>query len=324
MKCSNLTAKLWLIFIIVFSAFPATSAEYKGVVEYPYSGWLDDDERAAAYAEAKLKAVETWLAKTQQYQLPNFALIKDDISANIDDYLLQSTVISKKENKDDNLFRVVMRVSINESKLLAKLTEAGRGQAAPSNEDQYITFVFVARELASRIEAKDTQSGDFQRGENTWQATTTNEVDSAVGAVFSAANYYVIDAALLEEETEGQLDVNNFIMDYEQGDDLTPATKRDAIRGLRGLLDPVQYLAIGTLDVDEHSTDDVSGLYQVPVSVTAKILAIKRRGAAVASVGPVQYIGLGPTPIVAKNNALKLAAEKMAAGLIGQLSSKSI
>ena len=149
-------------------------------------------------------------------------------------------------------------------------------------------------------------------------------MDIAVGAVFSAANYYVIDAALLEEETEGQLDVTNFIMDYEQGDDLTPTTKRDAVHGLRGLLDPVQYLAIGTLDVDEHSTDSASGLYKVPVSVTAKILDVKRRGSAVASVGPVQYIGLGPTPIVAKNNALKLAAEKMAAGLIGQLSSKSI
>jgi hypothetical protein len=43
-----------------------------------------------------------------------------------------------------------------------------------------------------------------------------------------------------------------------------------------------------------------------------------------ASIGPVQYLGLGPTPIVAKNNALKLAAQEMAAGLIGQLSSKSI
>lgn len=310
--------------ILTLLSLPALAAEYKGVIEHPYSGRLDDDERAQAYAEAKLKAIETWISKTQEYQIPNFELIKGKIRSNIDDYLLNSVVISNKDNKGDNLFRVVMRVSINEPKLLAELTEAGRQKSPMNNEDQYITFVFVARELASRTEAKNTSAGDFQRGENSWQATTTNEVDIAVGAVFSAANYYVIDAALLEEETEGQLDVNNFIMDYEQGDDLTPTTKRDAVRGLRGLLDPVQYLAIGTLDVDEHSTDSASGLYKVPVSVTAKILDVKRRGSAVASVGPVQYIGLGPTPIVAKNNALKLAAEKMAAGLIGQLSSKSI
>lgn len=313
---------------VVCLCIPATfiqAAESKGVYELSYSGRLNDDKRAKAYNAAKFKAVEAWIAKTQQYQMKNFELFTPTLTSKVDDYLLSSQLVSKRNNKDDNLFRVVMRVDINEHKLLDALTQTGRREKAQSTQDdQYITFVFVARELVSRTEVKSTQAGDFDRAKTRWQATTTNEIDTVVSAVFSEANYYVIDAALLEEETQGQLDVNNFIMDYELGDDLTPTTKLDAVRGLKGLTDPVQYLAIGTLDVDEHTKDTVSGLYKVSVAVTAKILAIQRRGATIASIEPVQFSGLGPTPIVAKNNALKLAARKMANGLIGQLSGKSI
>lgn len=317
--------KLFALFFVLCCAFPALAVESKSTYTYTYSGRLDSDEKAEAIMQAKVKAIESWIATAQPYQERNFSIAKDDITANVDDYLLSSAVVSKENKKDIKQFRVVVRVDINDTKMLNYLTAIGRAKdGSMDDEDQYITFVFVARELASRTEAKDTASGDFKRAKTRWQATTTSEIDIAVGEVFADANYYVIEAALLEEDTAGQLDVNNFLMDYEQGDDLTPSTKRDAIRGLKSLEDPVQYLAIGTLDVDEHVTDDVTGLYKVPVSVTAKILSVKRRGATMASIGPVQYIGLGPTPIVAKNNALKTAAQEMAAGLIGQLSSKSI
>ena len=314
-----------LLLAALCCALPTHAVESKSTFTYTYSGRLDSEEKADAILQAKVKAIETWIATSQPYQERNFSLAKDDITENIDEYLLSSAVVSKDNNKDIKQYRVVVRVDINDTKLLNYLTAVGRAKdVSMDDEDQYITFVFVARELASRTEAKDTASGDFKRAKTLWQATTTSEIDIAVGEVFADANYYVIEAALLEEDTAGQLDVNNFLMDYEQGDDLTPGTKRDAIRGLKSLEDPVQYLAIGTLDVDEHVTDDVTGLYKVPVSVTAKILSVKRRGATMASIGPVQYLGLGPTPIVAKNNALKLAAQEMAAGLIGQLSSKSI
>lgn len=317
--------RLLALFLAFCCAFPALAVESKSTYTYTYSGRLDSDEKAEAIMQAKVKAIESWIATAQPYQERNFAIAKDEIAANVDDYLLSSAVVSKENKKDIKQFRVVVRVDINDTKMLNYLTAIGRAKdGSMDDEDQYITFVFVARELASRTEAKDTASGDFKRAKTLWQATTTSEIDIAVGEVFADANYYVIEAALLEEDTAGQLDVNNFLMDYEQGDDLTPSTKRDAIRGLKSLEDPVQYLAIGTLDVDEHVTDDVTGLYKVPVSVTAKILSVKRRGATMASIGPVQYIGLGPTPIVAKNNALKTAAQEMAAGLIGQLSSKSI
>jgi hypothetical protein len=54
-------------------------------------------------------------------------------------------------------------------------------------------------------------------------------------------------------------------------------------------------------------------------------LSLKRRySKIVASVGPVQYAGLGQDEDVAKNNALKLAAENAANTLIQQMNSKGI
>jgi len=83
-------------------------------------------------------------------------------------------------------------------------------------------------------------------------------------------------------------------------------------------------LAIGTLDVDEQQLDPQTGKYRIAVSVTGQVLSIKRRGAAIAKVGPVQYSAEGSTITMAKNNALKLAAEEAAQELVAILSSKNI
>ena len=83
-------------------------------------------------------------------------------------------------------------------------------------------------------------------------------------------------------------------------------------------------MAIGTLDVDASQVDDKTGNILVPVSVTGQVLAIQKRGAAVAKVGPVQYFGTGPSQLVAKNNALKLAAQEAAKDLVAKLSGKNI
>lgn len=320
-----LIAHLWIVGL----APVVQAAESKALINYPYEGRLDRDEQASALAQAKLQALSNWIQKAQPHHSGNFQSLKNDIANNLDMFVAESVVISEKNDKSKKQLDLIVRVTLNEKALLDYLVSSTRdGSRMVDNvsaDDTYITFVFVARELASRIEDKSADANSFVRADMKYQARTTGEVDTAVSEVFAGANYFVIEAALLEEETGGQLDVDNFLMDYEQGDDITSATKRNAVQGLRSLTeDPIQYLAIGTLDVDEYGTDEVSGLYEVSVSVSAKVFAIQRRGATVASIGPVQYSGLGNTIKVAENNALKLAAKKMATGLIGQLSSKSI
>ncbi len=350
-----------LIFIFLALVFSTNAcfagvAEYKGVGQASYSGWLDKDEKLAAETAALEAALEGWISENHDSHYANYLKVKDEMDSHIRDYVIKYVVLDSEKDSGTKRFKVVVRATINETKVLNYLIN--KGEQSPTAEQAYLTFVFVARELESvssqhektnaisdtnskRIEKAGSDSHRELSEINTnststksretryndqriWRVSTANEINVAIGDVFTDANYLVIDADLLEEETSYLLDVENFIRDYEQGNDVTAQTRREALKGLKSLDDPIDYLAIGTLDVDEQLQDEVTGNIKVPVSVTAQILAIHKRGAAVAKVGPVQYFGLGPTAIVAKNNALKLAAEDVAKQLVAKLSAKNI
>jgi hypothetical protein len=331
-----------------------STSETVGVGEAPYSWGVDKDETRLAETRALQNAVESWVVNQQKAHYKNYKNVKSEIDSDIKSYVLGFDTVDSETNKDSKTIRLTLRVKINEVKLLDKLLSISEDNSG----DAYITFVFVAREHAGS-ESYSEQNSSITKGQKNdieqnnddskssigksqtqtistserkkefadeviWRVSTTNEVDVAMGDVFTDANFSVIDAGLLEEETGYLLEVKNFIKDYERGNDLTSATKSDALKGLKGLADPVQYLAIGTLDIDKTLIDSVTGNYKVPVSVTAQVLDVLKRGAAVAKVGPVQYFGMGPTVMVARNNALKLAAEEVAATLVAKLSAKKI
>ncbi|KXI29247.1 hypothetical protein [Paraglaciecola hydrolytica] len=331
-----------------------STAEAVGVGEVSYSWSVDKDETRQAESKALQNAVESWVVTQHKAHYSNYKKVKDEIDSDIKSYVLGFDIIDTEKNKESKTVRITLRAKINEVKMLDKLISLTDDQSG----NAYITFVFVAREHAGS-ESYSEQSSSITKGQknnieqnssnnqsaigksqtqtvstNTrnkefadevvWRVATTNEVDVAMGDVFTNANFNVIDAGLLEEETGYLLEVKNFIKDYERGDDLTSVTKSDALKGLKGLEDPVEYLAIGTLDIDKTLIDSVTGNYKVPVSVTAQVLAVLKRGSAVAKVGPVQYFGMGPTVMVARNNALKLAAEDVANTLVAKLSAKTI
>jgi hypothetical protein len=72
-------------------------------------------------------------------------------------------------------------------------------------------------------------------------------------------------------------------------------------------------------------TDPVSGMKRVFVSTRAQVWTLEKRlPKNVASVGPVQFSGLGPDAQVATRNALNLAAEEAAKEIVAILNSKGI
>jgi hypothetical protein len=233
--------------------------------------------------------------------------------------------------------------------------------AAAVGPDNFLTFVFVAREQIGSVSGDEKQATqeksrrqaiEKERGEESaaqtktqtttvtvrktertlndralWDVTTSNEINAAMGEVFTDARYLIVDASLLEEETGNQLQVSKFVEDYRTGNDIAPSTRREAYQGLaalRGTPEEIQYLAIGTLDVGTTDIDERTGNHRVAVAVTGEVISILQRGAAVAKVGPATMIGEGPTPLVAKNNALKAAARAAASDLVAKLSARNI
>ncbi len=358
-----MTNKLLVVRLILISALlaagTAQAIEQKGVAEINYRGTLDADERDEARNAAMRNAIETWIAEKQQSQYRNYERVKAEIDSNVEDYVLSHVIISEDQNEEAQRVRIVLRANLNEPKLMATLLGPSAAASA-SSEPQYLTFVFVAREQIGTTSATEksatqeksrTQSIGRERTEDTaaqtktqsqtvtvrkeernlvdqvlWDVSTSNEIDSAVGEVFAEARYRTVDPSIVGVGDQ-VLDPDQFVADYRTGNDILPQTKRSAYRtlsGLRGTDDEIQYFAIGTLDVESSEIDEASGNIRVAVSVTAEVWSILERGAVVAKTGPVTNIGEGPTELVAKNNALKIAARNAAGDLIAQLSSNDI
>ena len=350
-------AVLNLLAVGLLIPLPAAALEQKGAAEIDYGMRLDGKERKQALEMAFRNAVETWIANKQRSHYRNYERVKEEIDASIDDYVLSHQIVS--ETKEKRAYRLVVRAELNEPKLMSVLLEPSAADGLA--EQQYLTFVFVAREKVgveslSEKEASQSKSQSReiakQRDDDVaaqsksqtqtissrkiervmsdralWDVTTANEIDVAMGDVFTEAQYLVIDAAFLEEETGHLLSVESFVEDYRHGDDVKPSTKREALKGLVALKDggdPVHYLAIGTLDVGVTQIDEKTGNHKVAVSVTGQILSVFRRGAAVAKVGPEVMFGEGPSDLVAKNNALKSSAQQVASQLVAKLSARNI
>lgn len=346
---------VWFTAILLsIACLNAWSAEQKATGSVDYGNMLNSEEKSEAEKVALRKAIELWIVEKHPSQYKNYQKVESEILSNIEDYILDYVVLD--EEKKNKRYTVVVRAKINEPKLNFKLLEPSEAVVGGGNE--LISFVFVAREQVGKISRKEktasqtkaqTQAIGKQRSDNQasqsksqtntvqvkeqrkkladeilWDVSTTNEVDVAMGDVFTEAGYFVQDAAILEDETGNMLSINAFVNDYKQGDDVSPQTRKEAIQGLRGLSDPIQYFALGTLDIDEQIVDPKTGNIKVAVSITGQVLSIRHRGAAVAKVGPELAFGEGPTLLVAKNNALKNAAKLVAQKLVAKLSARNI
>lgn len=156
-----------------------------------------------------------------------------------------------------------------------------------------------------------------------WTVANTSEVDTAMTGVFSDAGYDVVGADQVEGASSGMVNVERIRDAYSHGNDLPSSLMYSTTQGAQRA--GVDYLAMGTLDVGMPVPDPVSGNVRVFVVVTGKVMAVKGRFArTVASIGPVQYAGLGPNAPVARINALKAAADQASHQMVDVLSSKGI
>lgn len=210
------------------------------------------------------------------------------------------TSVSQKTTEGESV--AASQVSTNGSKLMAGNAEAN-------------TSVAVERGGSVTRKASETS----------WRIFPGANMDQVLTGAFHQAGFRVIEATDVEPYSGGKLHVQTVQTDYESGMDLKSQTLQDVEAGLRNAKIP--YLVLGTLDIrfaDSHP-DPATGLVRVPVTVNAKVLDLSDMlPDTVATVGPVQYAGLGPTEAEAQTNALKLAAQNAAIELISQLDNAGI
>ena len=334
----------------------------QGVGEATYHSQSKSAAREKAIHKAKMNALTKYASTFNMAKSSNFDRIRPVVDLQIDQFVPEYAVHEEVQDRERELFRVVLDATINTNAIEKELLKVSDAGMVPRSEKASISFVFVAREAKSvkkfetrrtvqhmveqgvnesedsldesgslgysgsrRVTASVTHGGSTLRkaDEILWDVTTVNEIDAAMNNIFTTAGYEVIDAVDVYDASKGMLDSDSFRRDYRYGDDISSTTRRAAIAGSKTA--GLDYFATGTLDIGMNDTDPDTGQERVFVSVTGKIWSLDTKfPKIVASVGPVQYAGLGPDQRVAKLNALKLAGEEAARELTSQLQMKGI
>ena len=244
-----------------------------------------------------------------------------------------------------------------------ELAQAGQTSSQASGPASMLSFVFVAREVDSirafddrrtvveKNESEATQrdelsdSGNVVSGntssssisssttggstltkadEISYDVSSASDIDSAIGQVFAGNGFEVIPYVDVFGFCGGA-SMDAIRSEFADSDTLTAGTRTAAIKAASSC--DVELFAMGTLDVglQQDEVDPATGNRRVFVSVRGQIWDIGRGlPRQVASVGPVQYAGLGPDRQVAKRNALIEAAEDAGRVLVDQLNAKGI
>lgn len=336
----------------------------KGVGQVAYSGWGGPSAgvKQEAIDNAKANALSRYVASFTTAKMLNYEKVRSRIEGDIDTYVIDYDLLDELVDKEGKSFRVVVKASINTSLIDMEIQKVSAVENTPEEDRSYLSFVFVARKIKQRKQfdarkttrvveevmeeqIEDSSVNDGQMGfasegrtdavrttggstvqksdEIEYDVSSAEDINAAMNHVFTSANYEVVEAEYLMDETDGLVDVNRFLQDFRYGDDVSGQTRRNAAKGCRAV--GVQYFAIGTLDVGAKDIDPVSGMTRVHVSVNGKVMDLSGRfPKTVASVGPVQYAGMGPDQTVASRNALKLAGEAAAREIVSQLVAKGV
>lgn len=375
--------------VIAFSALPAMASAGNGYLKVKATGSIETRSknpsigtRRKAIEDGRVKALERFIAEqdTQRARLLNG--VRGVIVKDIDKYAPDVSPLGAGYWQD-GYWKIDVEVSINETQIENLISQKTNVQGMAEKGGDYLTFVFVAREVdsvktykarevdrveqtrtarsagtsdesvrSSRIEqATDDSTEALGEGggvqgqeserlrkkgrkksqetvaveENTtegsaekkserisYRAYSPDMVETKVTEIFSKAGIEVI------APFEAQIDPERFQHDFAQGNDISGPTKFHALEAARG--SGISYLAVGTLDVGREETDAATGLQKKYVMVTAYVLNVKGKfSKRIASVGPVQYSGLGENPEVAKVNALVAAATAASIDLVDQL-----
>ena len=218
--------------------------------------------------------------------------------------------------------RVTKRADLSE-KVDVNVATAGKGTEGESIKRGQISTNEARSDTlnASRNRSVTLETGGTQTrrsAESTYRLFPSANLNQVFTQTFSRAGFKVNEATLIEPYTGGKFKVSQVEDDYKIGNDLKANTMQSIALGMKNAQIP--YIALGTLDVGLADKDPATGLNRVAVTVNARVLDVTQViPDTIASVGPVQYAGVGPTEDEARNNALKLAANNAARELTSQL-----
>jgi hypothetical protein len=342
----------------------AEDVQVQGVGELSYETDLfshspDSSDRQRAVELAKKNALDRYTGSfsASRYQL--YQKVESQVLSALDQYVVGAMVLEESVDKGAKRYHVVIRATINGARLDALMNSVAAPSAAPSGIS--LSYLFVARQTDSvrQFQGRNTTMTNTQQGTTAsgtqgitggvanysesadqtsvtvtggstllkadqveYVVTSPENVNTAMLDVFSSNGFQVADYRDVVAQCGG-VDPDRINAEFARSDQLSRETRKQAFAAARSC--SVAAFAIGTLDIGLPDIDPVSGNKRVYVSVRSQVMNLTGvLPRVIASVGPVQYAGLGPDQQVAMRNALQLAATEVAKTISDQLKSKGV
>ena len=244
----------------------------------------------------------------------------------VDTTLNMNSAIQKEDGYGSMFSFIFMAREVTSMKSYdSKVTKiVAKDQESTASENTVVDGGNIASSQSGSSFSKSTTGGSSERKADkvAYAVTSAQDIDAAMGEALSTAGYEVVDYGDVVSECGGA-EPSDIRDEFSQSDDMSRTTRKHAIKGAREC--EVSYFATGTIDVGLRDVDPITGNQRVYVSVRGQVWDITRRlPKKVASVGPVQFAGLGPDQKVAQRNALILASKEAAQNLVNQMNAKGL
>lgn len=321
----------------------------------------DDKSNQQALNAAKLEIWKTYTSKFNDAKMQSYLTMADKFKANIDNYVQNVVIVDKDIDKNAKTIQLVVRAQINETAVDAAFAKTSQAANQGTGKGNAFVFLFMTRsgtsiksydnkkivvkknEKFNARQDKDVQTdneegqsstsvdmeksttgGSVERKQSkvTYDVASSQDIDSAMGNILSTAGFEVISYDDVVANCGG-IDKTQIAKEFAISDDLSTEARKSAVNASRDC--EVSIFATGTLDIGVQDTDPVTGNKRVIVSVRGQVWNIDSKlPRKIASVGPVQFSGLGPDDSVASRNALNLAAKEAAKIIVDQLNLKGV
>ncbi|MEN3295406.1 MAG: hypothetical protein V7642_4659 [Burkholderiales bacterium] len=172
--------------------------------------------------------------------------------------------------------------------------------------------------------AKSVTGGNVERKSDriVYRVSSSENIDTAMSDALTSGGFEIVSYADILGECGGE-PLEKVRSEFVESDEMSAPTRKKLLDAARTC--DVRFMATGTLDIGAPDVDPVSGSRRVFVSVRGQVLDLQHKlPRRVASVGPVQYSGIGGDETIAMINALNKAAKESARALIDQLNVKGI
>ena len=360
MRLNKLSALLLSSALLMSSVCYAK--EIKAVSTYGYSGGVfssdpSSSDREKALQKAKIAAVREYVSTFDVAKRDLYKSVEKDVEANIDEYITSYNIVDEQQNDKTKTLTYVIRANVDTSKIDVLLKGNTMAGVSASGDGSVFSFMFVGREVSdstmfmdrvtnissteasrsssmssgegsssrnAQATSKQTTGGNVKRKNNqdVFRLISTNDFDSSFNQVLSQYGYETVDYMDVQSECGGAK-VDKIKQDFVKNDEMSADIRKKMLDGARKC--EVRYMAVGYMNVSLPMIDSVTGNQMVIVSINGQVWNLdKKLPRKIASVGPVQFKGLGPDKDSAKRNALQLAAKEAASSISSQLGNKNV